>query len=65
MNFFLGIDGGGTRTRVALVDGAGREYARVEGPPTLIDPADPKATIGVIVDLCRERGLLALNTSRG
>ena len=54
MSFFLGVDGGGTRTRVALVDGAGREYARAEGPPTLIDPADPKATIGVIVDLCRE-----------
>ena len=50
----MGVDGGGTRTRVALVDGAGRERARAEGPPTLIDPADPKATIGVIVDLCRE-----------
>ena len=50
----MGVDGGGTRTRVALVDGAGRERARAEGPPTLMDPADPKATIGVIVDLCRE-----------
>ncbi len=39
---------------MALVDGAGRECARAEGPPTLIDPADPKATIGVIVDLCRD-----------
>ena len=39
---------------MALADGAGRESARAEGPPTLIDPADPKATIGVIVDLCRE-----------
>ncbi len=54
MSFFLGVDGGGTRTRVALVDEAGRECARAEGPPTLIDPADPKATMGVIVDLCRE-----------
>ena len=50
----MGVDGGGTRTRVALVDGAGRECARAEGPLTLIDPADPKATMGVIVDLCRE-----------
>ena len=49
----MGIDGGGTRTRVALADEAGRESARAEGPPTLIDPADRKATIGVIVDLCR------------
>lgn len=54
MSFFLGVDGGGTRTRVALVDGAGRECARAEGPPTLIDPADPEATIGVIVKLCRD-----------
>ena len=54
MSFFLGVDGGGTRTRVALVDGAGREYARAEGPPTLVDPANPNATIGVVTDLCRE-----------
>lgn len=39
---------------MALVDDAGRECARAEGPPTLIDPADPKATLGVIEDLCRE-----------
>ena len=50
----MGVDGGGTRTRVALVDGAGRECARAEGPPTLVDPANPNATIGVITDLCRE-----------
>ena len=50
----MGVDGGGTRTRVALVDGAGRELASVEGPPTLVDPANPNATIGVISDLCRE-----------
>lgn len=54
MNFFLGVDGGGTRTRVAMVDGTGRENARAEGPPTLVDPANPSATIGVIADLCRE-----------
>ncbi len=54
VSFFLGVDGGGTRTRVALVDGTGREHARVVGPPTLIDPANPDATIGVIADLCRE-----------
>ena len=54
MSFFLGVDGGGTRTRVALVDGAGRECARAEGPPTLIDPANPGKTIDVITQLCRE-----------
>lgn len=54
MTFFLGVDGGGTRTRVALVDGAGREHARAEGPPTLVDPAEPTATVCVIAELCRE-----------
>lgn len=54
VSFFLGVDGGGTRTRAALVDGTGREHARAVGPPTLIDPANPSATIGVIADLCRE-----------
>ena len=54
MSFFLGVDGGGTRTRVAIVDETGRESARSEGPPTLVDPANPNATIGVIAELCRE-----------
>jgi glucosamine kinase len=54
VSFFLGVDGGGTRTRVAIVDEAGHECARAEGPPTLVDPADPDATVGVIADLCRE-----------
>jgi glucosamine kinase len=54
VSFFLGVDGGGTRTRVAIVDETGRENARAEGPPTLVDPANPNATIGVIADLCRE-----------
>lgn len=52
MSFYLGVDGGGTRTRVALVDGEGRESARTEGPPALIDPANPHSTIHVIVELC-------------
>jgi len=54
VSFFLGVDGGGTRTRVALVDEAGHECARAEGPATLVDPANPNATITVITDLCRE-----------
>jgi len=53
MSFYLGIDGGGTRTRVGLVDGEGRELARTEGPPALIDPASPESTIHVIIELCR------------
>ena len=52
MSFYLGVDGGGTRTRVALVDGDGRESARTEGPPALVDPGNPESTIHVIVELC-------------
>jgi glucosamine kinase len=54
VSFFLGVDGGGTRTRVAIVDETGRENARAEGSPTLVDPANPNATVVVIADLCRE-----------
>ncbi len=39
---------------MALIDGTGRELARAEGPPTLVDPANPAATIEVIAHLCRE-----------
>jgi glucosamine kinase len=54
VTFYLGVDGGGTRTRVALADGAGHERARVAGPPTLVDPANPNATLDVISALCHE-----------
>jgi len=54
MNYFLGIDGGGTRTRVAVADASGVELARAEGSATVVDPANPKATLGVIEELCRE-----------
>ena len=54
MSLFLGVDGGGTRTRAVVMDAEGRELARAEGPPTLIDPANPRATIGVITHVCRQ-----------
>ncbi len=54
MTFFLGVDGGGTRTRVALADEGGHERARAEGPPTLVDPANPDATLEVVSSLCNE-----------
>ena len=52
MTFYLGIDGGGTRARVALVDQDGRESARTKGPPALVDPANPESTAQVIIELC-------------
>ena len=54
MKVFLGVDGGGTRTRALLVDARGQELSRAEGPATLIDQANPRATIGVITHVCRQ-----------
>ncbi len=54
MNLFLGVDGGGTQTRALLTDAEGQELARAEGPATLIDQADPRATIGVLTHVCRQ-----------
>ncbi len=38
----IGVDGGGTRTRVLLTDFDGNELARGDGPPTLVDPERPE-----------------------
>ncbi|HSG50254.1 MAG TPA: BadF/BadG/BcrA/BcrD ATPase family protein [Longimicrobiales bacterium] len=46
---FAGIDGGGTRTRVLLLDGELREIRQDEGPPGAVDPRNPgKAAEGVV-----------------
>ena len=54
MTFFLGVDGGGTRTRALVTDAEGVELARADGPATLIDQANPRATIGVVTHVCRQ-----------
>lgn len=48
---FVGIDGGGTRARGLLVDGAGTELGRAEGPAGIIDAADPARGAEVVADL--------------
>ncbi len=52
MTLFLGVDGGGTRTRAVAMDRRGRELGRGMGSATLIDQADPRATVGAIVHAC-------------
>ena len=54
MSLFLGVDGGGTRTRALVTDEQGRELSRAEGSATLIDQANPAASIGVLTHVCRE-----------
>jgi N-acetylmuramic acid 6-phosphate etherase len=53
-DFFLGIDGGGTRTRAVVLDVSGTEVARLEGAATLVDPACPADSVTEVVALSRE-----------
>jgi glucosamine kinase len=54
MNYLIGIDGGGTRTTLALADESGREILRRTGPAGLVDPRRPAATAEMLTDLVRE-----------
>ncbi|HSU17019.1 N-acetylglucosamine kinase [Longimicrobium sp.] len=51
---FAGIDGGGTKTTLALADDEGRELARRVGPAGLVDPRHPAATADMLATLVRE-----------
>lgn len=50
----VGVDGGGTHTRVAIADAGGRELVRRGGPAGLVDPRDPAAAAAVLIRLVRE-----------
>lgn len=52
-DYFLGIDGGGTRTRAVVLDAAGMEITRLEGAATLVDPTGPAESISEVVSLSR------------
>jgi N-acetylglucosamine kinase-like BadF-type ATPase len=52
--YYIGIDGGGTRTTIALADDAGVELARRSGPAGIVDPRRPLAAADTIVRLVRE-----------
>jgi N-acetylglucosamine kinase-like BadF-type ATPase len=52
--YYIGIDGGGTRTTMALADDAGMELARRSGPAGIVDPRQPLAAAESIVRLLRE-----------
>lgn len=54
MGYLIGIDGGGTRTTVALTGADGAEVVRRVGPPGLVDPRHPAATAHVLLALIRE-----------
>lgn len=52
--YLVGVDGGGTRTTLALADGSGREILRRQGPAGLVDPRHPMASVETLVALLRE-----------
>lgn len=52
--FVVGIDGGGTSSRLVMADVEGRELARAAGPPGLVEPANPESTAGKLASLVRE-----------
>lgn len=50
----IGIDGGGTRTTIALAGSDGRDLVRRAGPPGRIEPQDPAGSAERLVRLIRE-----------
>lgn len=54
VRYFVGIDGGGTRTTLGISDESGREILRRVGPAGLVDPRRPSATADFLVSLVRE-----------
>ncbi|MGQ0561424.1 MAG: N-acetylglucosamine kinase [Gemmatimonadota bacterium] len=51
MSFYIGIDGGGTRTTALVTDENGTELARLDGEPGLVDVLDPEAGAHVLAGL--------------
>ncbi|MDE2652379.1 MAG: hypothetical protein OXI71_01065 [Gemmatimonadota bacterium] len=50
---WIGVDGGGTRSRALVGDADGRELGAADGGPGLIDPADPGRAIRAVTDVAR------------
>jgi glucosamine kinase len=48
----MGVDGGGTRTRVVVLDGEGNELGRAEGPGAVAEAGDPAAAAGAVAEAC-------------
>ncbi|MYC00260.1 MAG: hypothetical protein F4X60_17145 [Gemmatimonadetes bacterium] len=52
--FWIGVDGGGTRSRALVGDREGRELGAADGGPGLIDPSDPLVAAFRVAAVARE-----------
>lgn len=52
--YVVGVDGGGTRSRAAIADAAGREILRRTGAAGLVDPRDPASSAALLATLVRQ-----------
>ena len=57
--WFIGIDGGGTRTRAVVLDSEGDELGRGEGSAALVDPHRPERAAEALAETARETALKA------
>lgn len=53
MEVVAGVDGGGTRTTVALATVSGGELTRVSGPAGIVDPRAPEKSAQLVAELVR------------
>ena len=54
VSLFAGVDGGGTSTRVVIVDGEGREVARGEAPGAVVTVMSPEDAAEAVAAAIRE-----------
>jgi glucosamine kinase len=51
-SFFIGVDGGGTRTRAVLLDAEGRELGRASGAAAVANAREPDRAARAVRDVC-------------
>jgi glucosamine kinase len=54
MTFFVGVDGGGTRTRAVIIDDAGREVGRAAGAGAVATASAPERAASAVIATVRE-----------
>ncbi len=56
---WIGVDGGGTRSRALVGDADGRELGAADGGPGLIEPADPGRAVRAVAEVARAAAVAA------